>query len=275
MQHFENKVIVITGASDGIGAELALQLAPQRPRLVLAARRRDALDRVAARCETAGASTLVVVSDVGVKADCKRLVEETIAHYGALDVLVNNAGVSGHALFEDVSDFGWYEDMMRINFFGSLWCTHHALPHLKASRGLVVGVASLAGKIGVPGRTAYSPSKFAMAGFFEALRTELLDTGVAVTLVYPGVVATEIRRHGYGADGRPAGKSGLEEKNAMPVAVCARQIIAAMTHRKRELVMTWRGKIGMWLKLIAPSLVERMALAALAKEAKRQEPIHG
>ena len=196
---FSGKTVVITGASDGIGAEVARQLAPGKPRLVLAARRGDALASVAQACEVAGAETLVVVTDVGVERDCARLVEATVARFGGIDVFVNNAGVSGHARFEDVTDFHWYEDMMRINFFGALWCTRYALPHLKKSRGLLVGVSSLAGKLGVPGRTAYSPSKFAMAGFFEALRTELIDSGVDVTMVFPGVVATETRRRGYGA----------------------------------------------------------------------------
>ena len=262
---FTGKVVVITGASDGIGAELARQLAPSKPRLVLAARRIDALTAVAKDCAALGAETLVVATDVGIETDCARLVASALERFGEIDVLVNNAGVSGHALFAEVDDFGWYADMMRVNYFGALWCTHHALASLQASRGLVVGVSSLAGKIGVPGRTAYSASKFAMAGFFEALRSELVDTGVAVTVVYPGVVATETRRRGYGADGRPAGVSGLDERGAMPVDVCAHQIVDAMIARRRELVMTARGRLGLWLRLIAPSLVERMARAALAR----------
>jgi short-subunit dehydrogenase len=263
---FTGKTVIITGASDGIGAELARQLAPSRPQLVLAARRIDALAQVAAVCEKLGAETLTVATDVGIESDCAQLIAAATNRFGTIDVLVNNAGVSGHALFADVVDFKWYEDMMRVNFFGALWCTHHALPHLVESRGLLVGVSSLAGKIGVPGRTAYSPSKFAMAGFFEALRTELHDTGVDVTMIYPGVVATEIRRHGYGPDGQPARVSGLDERGAMPVDVCARQMIDAMSARKRELVMTGKGKLGVWLKLIAPALVDRLARAALAKE---------
>ncbi len=153
--------------------------------------------------------------------------------------------------------------MMRVNFMGSLWCTRHALPALKQSRGLVAAMCSLAGKIGVPGRTAYSPSKFAQAGFFEALRAELVETGVAVTVVYPGVVLTDIRVHGYGPDGKPAGKSGLKEEGAMTVEECARQTIAALRSRRRELVMTSRGKFGIWLKLLAPNMVDKMAAAAL------------
>ncbi len=265
---FSGKTIVITGASDGIGAELARQLASSNPRLVLAARRIDALASVARACEAAGAETSTVATDVGIERDCAHLVEASVARFGGIDVFVNNAGVSGHARFDEVTDFGWYEDMMRVNFFGALWCTHHALPHLKKSRGLLVGVSSLAGKVGVPCRTAYSPSKFAMAGFFEALRTELIGTGVDVTMVFPGVVATETRRRGYGADGSAAGRSGLDERDAMPVDVCARLMIAAMGSRNRELVMTTRGKLGLWLKLIAPRLVDRMAVAALANDAK-------
>ena len=260
---FAGKVIVITGASEGIGAELARQLAVEKPRLVLAARRLDALQAVVAQCEAAGAEAVAVRCDVGVEADCKALAASAVARFGGIDVLVNNAGVSGHARLEEVTDFKWYEDMMRVNFMGSVWCTRYTLPELRKSKGLVAGVASLAGKVGVPERTAYSPSKFAQAGFFEALRTELMDTGVDVTVVFPGVVATDIRLHGYGTDGKPAGKSGLKEEGAMSVEECARHIVAALRGRKRELVMTTKAKVGLWLKLLAPGIVDRMARAAL------------
>jgi len=265
---FKGKRIVITGASDGIGAELARQLAAPDVRLALAARGADKLDRVAAQVHERGGTAIAVPTDVGVEADCARLVERSVAALGGIDVLVNNAGVSGHALFEEVTDFRWYEDMMRVNYFGSLWCTRHALPHLRRSKGLVVGVSSLAGKQGVPGRTAYSASKFAMTGFFEALRIELAGSGVDVTLVYPGVVATDLRVVGYGADGKPRGKSGLDEQDAMPVTECARIIVDAMARRKRDEVMTARARVGLWLKLIAPGFVDKMARAALTDEEK-------
>ncbi len=261
-----DRVILITGASDGIGAEIARQLAPQGPRLVLAARRIEPLEAVAAQCRAAGAQAVAVRCDVGVEADCKALAEAAIAKFDRIDILVNNAGVSGHARFEDVSDFRWYEDMLRVNLMGSIWCTRHALAAIKASRGLIVGIASLAGKVGVPGRTAYCASKFAQAGFFEALRTELMGTGVDVTVVFPGVVATNIRLHGYGADGKVAGVSGLKEDGAMRVEECARQIIVAMRARKRELVMTGRARLGLWLKLIAPRMVDNMARAAVKQD---------
>ena len=187
-----------------------------------------------------------------------------------IDVLVNNAGMSAHALFSDVraQDLHWYEDLMRVNFWGAVWCTHAALPHLKETRGTIVAVSSLAGLMGVPGRNAYSATKFAVTGFFEALRAELKPAGVSVTVAYPGVVATETRRRGYNAKGEAAGTSGLKEDDAMSVEECAKLIIDGMDRRKREVVMTTRGKLGRFVKLLAPGMVENMALAALAEDVK-------
>lgn len=263
---FEGKAILITGGSDGIGAELARQLAAPGVLLALAARTEERLQAVARQCEQKGARAIAVRCDVSIEADCRKFIEAAARGLGRIDVLVNNAGVSGHAFFEDVKDFTWYETMMRVNYFGTLWCTRYALPHLKSSRGLLAAVCSLAGKYGVPGRTAYSPSKFAQAAFLEALRIELRGTGVEVTVVYPGVVSTDIRVHGYGPDGAAAGRSGLDERGAMPVEECARLIVSAMEQRRRELVMTAKGRVGQWMKLIAPALVDRLALAALKKD---------
>ena len=265
------RIHVITGASDGIGAELARQLAREGRAgcaLVLAARNADKLADVAAQCEALGAAALPVPTDVTREADCRALVDRAVAQFGGIDVLVNNAGISAHARFDRVAaeDLRWYQDLMTVNLWGSVWCTHAALPHLKASRGRLVAVSSLAGLVGVPGRTAYSATKFAMTGFFEALRTELLDAGVSVTIAYPGVVATDIRRHGWNAKGRAAGRSGLDEAHAMPVGECARLIREGLDDRAREVVMTTRGKLGRFLKLLAPGVVDRMALAALAKD---------
>jgi short-subunit dehydrogenase len=267
---FENKVVVITGASDGIGAELARQLAPERPRLALAARSAERLAAVAAGCRQLGAEAIDVTADVGVEADCRRLVERTVAAWGAVDVLVANAGVSMHASFDEIEDFSTFERLFRINAMGTVWCVRHAWDHLKRARGLIVGVSSLAGRTGVPGRTTYCTSKFAQAGFLEALRIEAADHGVAVLTIFPGVVNTETRRRGWNGRGEPAGVSRLDEAGAMPVDECARRIIAAMRHRRREVVMTAQAKVGLWLKLAAPSLVDRMARAALAREERRQ-----
>jgi short-subunit dehydrogenase len=266
-------VHVITGASDGIGAEMARQLAAARGKsaaLVLAARSVDKLKAVAAACEALGASTLVVPMDVSDETQCRSLIDLAVSRYRRIDSLINNAGVSAQALFSDVkpADLHWYEELMKVNFWGSVWCTHAALVALKASRGRIVAVSSLAGLVGVPGRTAYSATKFAMAGFFEALRAELKSSGVSVTTAYPGVVATQLRHRGFNAKGIAAGSSGLKEDDAMSVEECARLILAGMAGRKREVVMTTKGKLGRFVKLIAPGRVEDMALAALKDDVR-------
>jgi short-subunit dehydrogenase len=272
----QNKVIIITGASDGIGAEIARQLAKSGGRqtsLVLAARNEEALKKVAAECQTYGSVCLVVKTDVGIESECRQLITKAAEKFGRIDVLINNAGKSAQALFSEVADLGWYQELMRINFWGSVWCTHAALPYLKQSRGHIVAVSSLAGLIGVPGRTAYSASKFAMNGFFESLRSEVKEAGIKITLAYPGVVATRIRYHGYNAAGNAAGSSGLKEDDAMSIEECARLIIQGMEQGKREVVMTGKGKLGRWLKLIAPGLVEKLAMAALKKKYVRRNEI--
>ena len=264
-------VVIITGASDGIGAELARQMAQSQGSkltLVLAARSADKLEAVAQQCRQLGARVKVRPTDVGVEADCRGLVRDTQQAFGQIDTLVNNAGMSAHALLEEVTDLAWYEQLMRINLWGSVWCTHAALPHLKASKGRIVAVSSLAGLVGVPGRTAYSTTKFAMNGFFEALRVELQPHGVSVTLAYPGVVATEIRYRGFNAQGDAAGKSGLDESGAMTVETCARLIREGMDRRERDIVMSFKGKLSRWMKLIAPRLVDRLALKALNQDVR-------
>jgi short-subunit dehydrogenase len=265
------KIIVITGASDGIGAEIARQLAASHKSgigLVLAARNLDALQAVATQCEAQGASTLCVRADVGVREECAALITQTVAKFDRIDALINNAGISAQALLEEVpaDKLGWYEDVMRVNLWGSVWCTHAALPQLIAAKGSIVAVSSLAGLIGVPGRTAYSASKFAQTGFFEALRTEMKVHGVSVTTAYPGVVLTQIRQHGLNAQGEALGSSGLKEEGAMTVQECARLIIEGMNRRDREVVMTGKGKLGRWLKLLAPGMVEKMAMNAVKTE---------
>jgi len=265
------RVVVVTGGSDGIGAGIALRLAARDGAgvaLVLGARDRGKLEQVAGQCAALGAQALAVPTDVADPDQCRRLVDAAVQRFGRIDVLVNNAGRSAHALFEEVPDLGWYEELMRINLWGSVWCTRAALPHLKAARGRIVAVSSLAGLIGVPGRTAYSASKFAMTGFFEALRAELKGAGVSVTIAYPGVVDTRIRYRGFNALGREMGSSGLREEGAMTVEACARLIVDGMEARRREVVMTAKGKLGRLLKVLAPGVVEKMALAALKDEVK-------
>jgi short-subunit dehydrogenase len=264
-------VIIITGASDGIGAELARQYAKagrENVALSLAARNQERLEAVAAECRQLGAQVLAQVTDVGREPECRHLIAETVRKFGRLDTLVNNAGMSGHALLAEVSDLNWYEQLLRINLWGSIWCTHAALPHLIASKGRIVAVSSQAGLVGVPGRTAYSTSKFAMNGFFEALRVELLTHGVTVTIAYPGVVATRIRHNGFDANGQAAGVSSLDERGAMSVETCARLIRKGVEARRREILMDAKGRLTRWLKLLAPRTVDKLALAALAKDTR-------
>jgi short-subunit dehydrogenase len=260
---YKNKTVLITGASEGIGAQLAKQLAAPSVRLVLAARRQGATEHVAQQCRQLGAEVLVVPTDVCQHEQCRDLIAATVAHFGGLDSLVNNAGVSMHALFKDITDLGTFERLMQVNFFGPMWLTHAALPHLLSNRGQIVGVSSLAGKTGVPGRTVYCASKFALSGFYEALRIELAGSGVDITMVFPGVVDTEIRRNGLNGAGQRAGVSGLKEDQAMSVEQCASEIILAMTQRQREHVMTAKARLGLKIKAFAPGVVDRMAQQAL------------
>lgn len=260
---FRENVVVITGASDGIGRELALQLADQGAWLALAARDAAKLDAVAAECRARGGRAVAVPTDVADEAQCRRLIDETAREHGRIDTLVNNAGISMWARFDEVTDLAPFHAMMQVNYFGSLYCTHAALPHLKRARGRIVGVSSLTGKAGVPTRSGYAATKHAMAGFFDSLRIELADDGVTVTMVYPGFVSTGIRERAYGPDGQPLAASPVREAEVMTPEECARQIVGAMASRRRELIMTLRGKVGAWVKLVAPGVVDRIARRAI------------
>ena len=261
----KDNVVAITGASKGIGAELARQLAAKGARLVLAARNEKELEAVAADCRKAGASVVCVRADVASERDCQAIVAGAVLAFGRLDTFVNNAGVSMWARFEDIEDMSIIERIMQVNYMGAVYCTHHALAYLRESRGRLVAVASLAGRVGVPTRTGYSASKHAMAGFFDSLRIELADSGVTVTMIYPGFVATGIRENATGPDGKAIMVSPVKEGEVMSVEDCARRIVNAIERREREVVMTARGKIALWLKLLAPSLVDRIARRAIER----------
>ncbi len=258
-----NNVTIITGASTGIGEELAYQLAQQGAHLVLASRRMDELERVAARVRELGARAAVVACDVANEKDCKHLMDFTVAEFGGIDTIVLNAGMTMWAKFADIKDMGIVERIMQVNFMGAVYCTHHALPHLTKSRGRIVGVASLTGLVGVPTRTAYAASKHAMRGFFDSLRIELGGSGVSVTMIYPGFVATGIRENATGADGKAAKIDPVNKDEVMSVEECASIMVHAIASRKREVVMTLKGKLGQWLKLIAPSVIDGMAKRAV------------
>jgi short-subunit dehydrogenase len=260
---FRDRVVIVTGASGGIGRELALQLARRGAWLALAARDAGRLEAAATECVALGGRAIAVPTDVAEWGQCEALIARTVEAYGRLDALVNNAGITMWAKFEDLKDPSLLEPIMRVNFFGSVYCTYYALPHLKRSKGLIVGVSSLTGKTGVPTRSGYAASKHAMAGFFDSLRIELAPSGVGVTMIYPGFVTTQVRERAIGPDGRPLGVSPVQEGKVMSVERCARIILRAMERRRREVLMTARGKVGQWVKLAAPGLVDRIALRAI------------
>ena len=196
----KDKVVIITGASSGIGKALAYKFAREGARVVIAARRADLLEELSAALSATGAENHWVVGDIARREDCEHLVAETIRRFGRIDVLINNAGISMRALFEE-TDPSVIERVMQVNFFGTVYTTRCALPHILASKGSIVGVSSIAGFRGLPGRTGYSASKFAMHGFLETLRTEVMDRGVHVLLACPGFTASNIRHVALKADG--------------------------------------------------------------------------
>ncbi len=262
---FKDKRVIITGASSGIGKELALRLAERGARLTLASRDLKRLTKVAEECGKLGGETIVVAADVSIKQQCKNIVDETVKVFDGIDILVNNAGITMWSEFEKVTNLDALEQIMQINFFGSMYMTYFSLPYLIKSKGQVVGVSSLTGKTGVPTRTVYAASKHAMAGFFDSLRIELKEKKVAVTMIYPGFVYTEVRSRALNGDGVPLGQSPLKEKNVMTVEECVRQMLPVIEKRKRELVMTSRARIGLWLKMIAPDVTDNIALKAIKK----------
>jgi len=271
------EVTIITGASDGIGAEAARQITLRdgsKAALVLAARNVDKLQGLAAELDQSGCKVLVVPTDVTDRKACIALIEKTAAAFGQIDTLIVNAGMSAHANFAEIKpdDLQWMHDLMELNYWGSVWPIHAALPYLAKTKGRIAAVSSVAGLIGVPGRTAYSGTKFALSGFCEALRPELEPSGISVTIVYPGVVKTDIRKVGYGASGAALGVSGVREDDMMSVQQAVELMLEGISRRRREVLMTRQMRFGRWLKLIAPHLVDRMALKAIKPEF-RPKPI--
>jgi len=231
MPVFTDQVIIVTGASEGIGRALCMALAPQRPRLVLAARNEARLQSLQETLEAAGAYSIAIPTDVTDLAACRVLIDRTIEEYGRLDVLVNNAGGTMWTPFEEIRDLSIFDRLMRVNYLGSVYCTYYALPHLKRSRGRIVAVSSVAGLTGVPSRTAYAASKHALFGFFDSLRVELMGSGVSVTMVAPDFVLSEIHRRALGGDGQPLGVSPMQESKIMTAETCAALKVQAIERR--------------------------------------------
>ena len=265
MAAFSEKTVIITGASEGIGRALALVLATQRPRLVLAARNTDRLASAKEETEALGADVLVVPTDITDEGQCKRLMEAAVDRFGSIDVLVNNAGGTMWSRFDEVTDLGIYDHLMRLNYLSSVYCTYYALPHLKQSRGLIVGVSSLAGMSGVPTRTGYAATKHAQFGFFDSLRIELQGSGVDVTMIAPDFVVTEIHKRALKGDGAPLVDTPIKERNVMSARTCAEMIADAMEKRKRLVIGSARGHAGRWLKILAPGVIDNIAKKAIAR----------
>lgn len=262
-------VALITGASSGIGEALARQFAANGYAVVLAARRREALDDLAAELSRAcGVPCLPVVADVAREADCRALVSQAAEKLGRIDVLINNAGLSMRAPFAEV-EMSVLERLMLVNFWGAVYCTQAALPWLLRSRGSIVGVSSVAGFRGLPYRTGYSASKFALEGFLESLRTELLPTGVHVLTACPGFTRSNIRQTALAADGSQQGESPRNEASMMTAEEVAGAIYRAVKRRKRTLVLTREGVLVRWFNRFFPAWTDRMVFNSFEKEKRR------
>ncbi len=258
------KVVIITGASSGIGRALAVEYAKRGALLSLAARRIDQLNEL--KRDLPNAKILTTQTDVTSESDCKNLMDLTIQHYGRIDVLINNAGISMRALFDDI-DLESFKKVMDVNFYGTVYCTKYSLPHLIRSKGSLVGIISVAGHVALPARSAYSASKFAIRGFLDTIRLENLYTGLHVLVAAPGFTASEIRKKALTADGTPQGETPRKEEKMMSSEVCAYLVVNAIEKRKRSLVLTFgEGKLSVFLGKFFPSLLDRLTFMHLAKE---------
>lgn len=262
----KGNVVIITGASSGIGLALANELASRGAILSLAARNREKLEEMVKEYHGRNVQAIAVPTDVSKEEECRSLVRQTVDTFGRIDVLINNAGISMRALFEDV-DLKVLRRLMDVNFWGTVYCTKYALPYLLQRKGSVVGVISVAGYVGLPGRTGYAASKFAVRGFLDTLRTENLKKDLHVLVVAPGFTGTNIRNLSLTADGTPQGKTPRDEGKMMTAEEVARRIIRAVERRKRSLILTFvEGKLTVFLNKFFPLLVDRLAYSHLAKE---------
>jgi short-subunit dehydrogenase len=260
-----NSVVIITGASSGIGEASAYAFAAKKCKVVLAARNVEKLNLVQENCIKLGAEVLVVKCDVAIENDCKVLIDKTIEKFGCIHVLLNNAGISMRALFSNL-DLLVLKQVMDINFWGTVYCTKYALPFLLKEKGSVIGVSSIAGIKGLPGRTGYSASKFAMNGFMEALRIENSKTGLHVGVIAPGYTASNIRNSALNKDGNSQAESPFDESKLMPAETVADYIVQMVILRRPEVVLTTQGKLTFWLNKFFPRWVDSLVFKTVSKE---------
>jgi short-subunit dehydrogenase len=254
---FRDQVVIVTGASAGIGKSLALMLAGQCAKVVIAARRADRLEQIAEQCRMFCGEVMVVPTDVSDEAQCKILIEKTIAAYGKLDMLINNAGLAASALFDEFPDLKLFKHTMDVNFWGTVYCTYYALPYLKQSHGRLVTISSLGGKSAIPYNTPYCASKYALHGFNDSLRMELVQHGVSCTVICPWWVVTEFHEAQLNKDGVPRGERGRAyyTKRMMTADQCAETTLRAAYKRKREVLMG-PGVWAVLFKTLAPGFLD-------------------
>lgn len=257
----KNKVVVITGASSGIGKALAKVYASRGFDLALASRSGimdDSLKSYPVRI-------LNLIADVSREEDCRNLVDQTVERFGRIDILINNAGISMRALFEE-ADLDVIRRVMDVNFWGTVYCTKFALPWLLQSGGSLAGVSSVAGYKGLPGRAGYSASKFAMQGLLEVIRIENRKKGLHVLIACPGFTASNIRKVALSRDGSPQGETPLDENKLMSAGEVAERIARAVEERKERLVLTMQGKMTVMLNKFFPRWMDGMVYKHMAKE---------
>lgn len=262
----KDKVVIITGASSGIGRACAEEFAKRGALVVLAARQYVKLCEIAQEIhEKYKVKTLVVQVDVSQEEDCKLLINQTLATFGQIDVLINNAGISMRALFKDL-DLAVLRQVMDINFWGTVYCTKYAIEEILKQEGSIVGVSSIAGFKGLPGRTGYSASKFAMNGFLESLRNENLKNNLHVMLACPGFTASNIRNVALNSEAKPQGETSMVEEQMMTADEVAKRIVDGVVKRKRTLVMTGQGNLTVWMQKFFPALLDVLVYNHFKKE---------
>ncbi len=257
--NYANKRIILTGASSGIGRELAIQLAAEGAKLALAARNEALLNEVAQLCREAGGEAIVVPTDVSDQEQCIALVARTVSEWDGVDALFSNAGVSMFAPFREIKDLAFFETMMKVNYFGALYCTHAVLPYLFESKGQIMVMSSMSSQTGSPFHSGYAASKWALNGFFESLRTEIIGKGVGITIVCPEFVDTGVRLHGFGADGTSPVTDPMTTDRGMTAKKAAAITIRVAKKRKRLEIMTLLAKVGFYIQPFAPGLIDSFA----------------
>jgi len=261
----KNKLVIVTGASSGIGKACAITFAKKGANLVLAARSAEKLNEISKEISLLGVEVLCVPTDVSIEEDCKVLMQKTLDKFGKIDVLVNNAGISMRAAFADL-DLQVLKKVMDVNFWGTVYCTRYAIKSILENKGSVVGVSSIAGYKGLPGRTGYSSSKFAMHGFLESLRIENLKKDLHVLLACPGFTASNIRNTALAADGSSQGETPRNEQKMMQPEEVAVAIVEAVIKRKDRLTLTANGKLTVFLNKFFPKWVDKLVYNHMSKE---------